>query len=347
MDGIQSTELDDRILKRRQTELAPKSDRKPASARTRKSVLSWTYERVKSGVGAADHYSRTHARFVFDDRRKGRPVVVAMLAGYKADLWPFVMPRFRASLPVADVCLVSPGKRSDELAALCQRESWSYLSTTLNDVALAQNVCYRLHDDAELIVKLDEDMFLLPSTLPVLLEEYRAIKSEGWVDPGFVAPMIPLNGFCYRSLLGMLDMLPAYEACFGPARLATSGLAVHNDPDAALWMWERTAPLADTERRLQRLPRQRLLCPIQFSIGLIVFERRFWEAIGCFAVHRQRLMTGQSTLGGDEAYICTRALEMSRPGVVTTAALAGHFSFGPQYAGMRTLLRDRPALFEA
>jgi hypothetical protein len=31
--------------------------------------------------------------------------------------------------------------------------------------------------------------------------------------------------------------------------------------------------------------------------------------------------------------------------VVTTAAIAGHFSFGPQYAGLKALLDRRPELF--
>jgi hypothetical protein len=312
---------------------------------TRAPVLARVYGALKNGLLSADVYSRLHDRVAFDDRRTGADVLVCMLAGYKPDLWRFVMPRFRAALPEADVCIISPGLRHEGLADLCRREGWSYLSTATNDVALAQNVCYRLHDGAKMIVKLDEDMFLLPDTITSLLAAYRDIKAEGVVDPGFVAPMIPLNGFCYRHLLEMLGLLDAYEAAFGRARLATSGLAVHTDPAAARWIWERTAPLAATAARLDALPRRVLLCPIQFSIGLIAFERRFWEQIGYLAVHRRRLLAGLNTLGGDEAYLCARALETSRPAVVTTAALAGHFSFGPQYAGLKALLDERPALF--
>jgi hypothetical protein len=315
------------------------------AAKARTPLVSRVYGRLKDGLIAADVYSRLHDRVVFDDRRRGADVLVCMLAGYKSDLWRFVMPRFRAALPKADVCIISPGLRRDDLADLCRREEWSYLSTATNDVALAQNVCYRLHDAAEMIVKLDEDMFLLPDTITRLLAAYRAVKEEGVVDPGFIAPMIPLNGFCYRYLLEMLGLLDPYEAVFGRAKLATSGLAVHTDPAAARWIWERTAPLAATAARLDTLEQHTLLCPIQFSIGLIAFERRFWEQIGYLAVHRHRLLAGLNTLGGDESYLCTRALETSRPAVVTTTALAGHFSFGPQYAGLKALLDERPQLF--
>jgi hypothetical protein len=310
--------------------------------KARRALLSRAYGTLKGGLSAVDAYSRLHDHSAFDNRRTGARVLVCMLAGYKPDLWPFVMPRFRAALPEADVCLVSPGKRSEELVELCRREHWSYLATATNDVALAQNVCYRLHDAAEMIVKLDEDMFLLPDSISMLLAEYSSIKAEGVVDPGFVAPMIPLNGFCYRYLLEMLGELDEYEAAFGRARIATAGLAIHTDPAAARWIWERTSPLSATAARLER---RRLLCPIQFSIGLIAFERGFWEMIGHFAVHRHRLFAGLTTLGGDEAYICARALETSRPAVVTTAAVAGHFSFGPQYAGLRALLDERVELF--
>lgn len=311
----------------------------------RKSPRSNLYDRLKHGRLVITAYSRLHDRFTFEDRRKGRHILVCMLAGYKPDLWPFVMPRFREALPEADVCLVSPGKRSEPIAELCRHEDWSYLSTRTNDVALAQNVCYRLHDAAEMIVKLDEDMFLLPDTISLLLAEYHAIKAAGAVNPGFVAPMIPLNGFCYQYLLEMMELLEEYEATFGKAQLATSGLPVHNDPAAARWIWEHTSPLAAMAEQLKQLGSRRLLCPIQFSIGMIAFERQFWEQIGYLAVHRHRLLMGLPTLGGDEAYICTRALEMSRPAVVTTAAVAGHFSFGPQYAALKAFLDERPELF--
>jgi hypothetical protein len=324
----------------------PRLPRKTSvSGTARAPVLSRIYGTIKGGLSVAGGYSRLHDRVEFDDRRNAADVLVCMLAGYKRDLWPFVMPRFRAALPEADVCIVSPGLRLPELADLCRREGWSYLSTATNDVALAQNVCYRLHSDAKMIVKLDEDMFLLPDTMTRLLTAYSDIKAEGIVNPGFVAPMIPLNGFCYRYLLEMLGLLDQYEASFGRAQLATSGLAVHTDPSAARWIWEHTAPLAATASRLDGMAHRTLFCPIQFSIGLIAFERRFWQEIGYLAVHRHRLLAGLNTLGGDEAHLCARAVELSRPAVVTTTALAGHFSFGPQYAGLKAFLDERPELF--
>jgi hypothetical protein len=52
-----------------------------------------------------------------------------------------------------------------------------------------------MHSAAEWIVKPDEDMLLLPGSIRDLVAEYPRIQAEGWVDPGFAAPMISPNGF--------------------------------------------------------------------------------------------------------------------------------------------------------
>jgi hypothetical protein len=319
--------------------------RQPKAPAARKSLSTRAYGLLKNGALAAQTYSKLNDRIAFDDRRTGARVLVAMLAGYKPELWHLVLPRLKAAMPEADVCLISPGLHNETLSKVCAEEGWSYLATATNNVSLAQNVCFRLHDRAEMIVKLDEDMFVLPETISELLAEYKRIKMEGRVDPGFLAPMIPLNGFCYRYLLEMLGLLEEYEAQFGTARLATAGLPVHTSPLAARWIWEHTSPLEGLAARLQGMKRQELLSPIQFSIGIIVFERTFWQEIGYLTVPRHKIAARMSTLGGDEACLCAAAMVYSRPIVVTTATVAGHFSFGPQYAGMSALLEAQPEIF--
>lgn len=303
------------------------------------------YGGLKRWASGVSRRLKISDHFHFEDRRCGAASVVCLLAGDKPELWPFAMPRLKSALSDSDVCLVTPGQRRTDLADLCRREGWSYLSTATNESSLAQNVCYRLHDDAELIIKLDEDMFLLPGSISALITQYKLIKGEGIVDPGFVAPMIPINGYCYRPLLEMLGLLEEYEALFGRARIAFSGLPVHDDPAAASWIWERTAPLEATAMRLAAMPARTLFCPVQFNSGLIVFERSFWEQIGRLPVLRRRLVFGVSTQGADEEYFCSKAVEASRPGVITSTVLAGHFSFDPQYPGMTSLLKQRPELF--
>ena len=303
------------------------------------------YGKAKLWCGLINKRLKSTEQFQFDDRRTGSPTLVSVLAGYMPELWPNVLPRITAALPPGDVCFVTPGMRQKELADLCRRQGWSYLSTATNDRSLAQNVCFRLHDKAELIVKLDEDMFLLPGSISALVDEYISIKADGVVDPGVVAPIVPLNGFSYRRLLELLGLLDEFEAQFGRARIGASDLAIVADPLAACWIWQRLGPLEETAARLAKLPLETLLVPVQFSTGFIVFERAFWEMIGRFPVRRRRLVFGVATQNDDEEHLSRSAVNTSRPCVVTSRVFAGHFSFGPQHAAMLALLKHRPEIF--
>ena len=140
--------------------------------------------------------------------------------------------------------------RNEYLGRSLPPRKWSYLSTATNDVSLAQNLCYRLHSDAELIVKIDEDIFLLEDTISTLVREHRLIKAKGVVDPGCVAPIIPINRFCYWHLLERLGWLDEYEARFGRARIACSGIAIQNDPAAARWMAGLASPAPASPSRM-------------------------------------------------------------------------------------------------
>ena len=73
------------------------------------------YGLFKDTAHKIDAYSRLRDRVVFDDRRRGSRILVCMLAGYKPELWPYVLPRFQRALPEVDVCLISPGLSSVEI----------------------------------------------------------------------------------------------------------------------------------------------------------------------------------------------------------------------------------------
>jgi len=299
--------------------------------------------RALTPSAGANWASRDH--HCFDDRSRKSKVLICFMAGYKPELWQYAMPRFSAAATQGDICLVTPGLRSDDLRKHCRTEGWSYLGTAVPDVSLAQNLCYQLHPYASMFVKVDEDMFLLPDTITKLLSQYHAIKADGVVDLGFIAPMMPLNGICYRPLLEMLGLLGDFEHRFGKARSAHAGLPIQDDPKTARWIWEKTAPLSATAEKLGRKPPVHLPCSIRLNIGMIAFERKFWRDVGYLPVNRRRLGAGLTTQGADEEHICGKAVTLSRPGVVTTAALAGHFAFNAQYESMLKLLKRRPKLF--
>jgi hypothetical protein len=304
------------------------------------------YDGLKQAVAHLQRWSNHHDRYRFENRAGGRTTLVLVLAGYKRPLWPYVFPRLSRGLPDgADVCVVSPGRDDSDLSELAARHGWSYLATRTNDVCLAQNIGLRLHPAAVLIVKMDEDMFVTARTVADCLAYYRHLEDGGIVRPGAVAPMINVNGVCTRHLLRRLDLLPAFEAAFGIAPVATTGTPATTDAAAARWLWSRTAPLEDTLAKLAGESEPSLMAPVQFSIGLVVFARSFWEAIGSFPVRRHQLLTGRTTLGADEEHFCRMAMAQARPVVICQHALAGHFAFGPQYAGMLDLLAEHPDYF--
>ena len=106
----------------------------------RGSVRPAVYGQLRTWVKAWSRQLKFMDKVQFDDRRTGSRVLVSILAGYKQELWPFTIPRLCQALPDCDVCVVSPGIFSEELAQLCRDRGWSYISTKTNDVGLAQNI---------------------------------------------------------------------------------------------------------------------------------------------------------------------------------------------------------------
>lgn len=318
----------------------------PTLVRQTRRLLRHSYDAGVSAIRSADNELRCRGRHTFVDRSSGAGTLVVVLAGYKHELWPAVFPRIEKNVPAdADVCVVSAGRRDHELADLAARNSWSYLSTAQNDVGLIQNVAIAHHPEAQTVVKVDEDMLLPERVIPDLVDFHGRLRSEGVVNPAFTAPTININGFCYRGLLAALGILQEFEALFGSAQIATRGIAATENVEAAQWIWERTGPVDHTAKILRERSPDLQMSGIQFSIGLIAFDRSFWDEIGHFPVYRHRLAVGKSTLGADEEYICRQAIFGGRPMVVAPHLFAGHFSFGRQYDGVLDLFRSQPALF--
>jgi hypothetical protein len=305
------------------------------------------YGRAKAVAMDVRRRSNLSDTYRFVDRRRNAATAVFVLAGYKPQLWPFVFPRLECAMPEeADVCIMTAGKQDDQLQALAEQNGWSYLATRTNDICLVQNIALNLHPAAERIVKVDEDMFVTRGTIRDCLDYYSTVKASGIVNPAFVAPTINVNGVCHRSLLERLDLLEEFETEFGVARVCTLGTALTDRADAAKWMWQKTAPLETTLDRIRDDGAPMLMAPVQFSIGLIVIERSFLEDINLLPVRWHMLMMKESTLGADEEYLCRMAVFFARPIVVCPHALAGHFSFGRQYAGMLQFLAEHPEVFE-
>ncbi|MDQ7997143.1 MAG: hypothetical protein AAGC76_14990 [Luteibacter sp.] len=271
---------------------------------------------------------------------KGRDIGIAVLAGYKPALWPLTLARIRRFAPAnAEVCVTTAGKHVPELAALCEQNGWTYLTTAANKTGLALNKVIEAHPAATRWFKLDEDIFVAEGFFEDMIAGYDALMREGSYRPGYCSPMLNVNGISYAGFLERLDATTAYHEAFGELRQAAGAVHAHYDPKAAEWLWRQTLPLDEVAQRIRggsggALQHARLI-GTRFSIGAIYFERNFWEEIGGFSSTWR-----QGILGVDETGLCEGCMLTSRPMFYLTNVLAGHFSFYPQEKAMMALIPE-------
>lgn len=306
----------------------------------KEAVYQWQMKRARHCLSALKANTEWNGRLpiqlrdasFFEDRSKGKEKLCMVLAGYKQDLWPSVFRRLKQTLPEdVDVCVLTSGLRSDELRQLCAENGWSYLATRKNNVCRIQNLAIYLHPAAAYIYKIDEDIFLTDGFFEGLYHAYQTAAQQSGYEVGFVAPLIPVNGYGYVRVLEKLKLTEDWEKRFGPA-IYTDGIhhhtAILERADAAQYMWGATQQeLRDIDQlnsRLQRQPLEYRVCPIRFSIGAILFSREAWLDWGMFPVD------WSAGMGLDEMWLARWCMLQSRAGIVSENVLVGHLGYGPQ-----------------
>jgi len=299
---------------------------------------------VEAVTGRALAVNNFRGRHMFIDRSRGSDRLLMVLAGYKPHLWDITLARLARHVPAdVDVCVVAPAVRPPALLDIAERHGWSLLSTRANYLALAQNLAIRAHRAARWVAKVDEDMFVGPGFYDALLDVYRHVQAEGRWWPGFVAPIINVNGYTYVNLLEELGLEQKYRERFGELIRASGQIPATNDPAAARWLWEHSLPFDDLVARFARRPLGYSTVPHKFNIGALLFAREFWERFGGFLVRPPA-----GALGMDETQICRRCVDLSRVMIVADNVFVGHFAFAAQDAAMREALPQlRPALMAA
>lgn len=288
---------------------------------------------------------RVKGTYKFENRKKNYNKMCMILAGYKPFLWDDIFGRISKYVPKdIDVCIVSSGLYSDELSAIAQKNDWSYLSVKQNKVSLVQNIAINLFEKAEFIYKLDEDIFVTKNMFTKMFETYKDAENKSTYRVGFVAPMMPINGYAHIRVLQKIGLLDTYEKKFGRAQhnWDPTGKFVVN-PDIAKFMWGETEEkLRDIDRLDDEFARQEMkysICSIRFSIGAILFSRQLWENMGRFEVKIG------NNMGQDEIQLCNYLLADSRAIIVSENTIAGHFSYGPQTNAMKEFYKDNRDIF--
>lgn len=284
-------------------------------------------------------------KVILFDNRKHSNVLLMVLAGYKEALWDNVFARLRKYINKEfDVCIVSSGIYNERLENIAKTEKWSYMHTSINNLCLAQNECIRLHPQANVIIKMDEDIFLTEDAIENMLNTLIKVECETGYTPSCIVPLINVNCVTYRRLLERAGMLETFQNQFGYAPI-TNGLHHNtwllNDPEVAKFMWKNI----DIDDKML-LDDSYDFCPVRFSIGLIVFLRSTWSEWGEFPVDLEADVEYKRIgLGSDEKRICEWSMMKSHPIVICNNALVGHLSYGPQTKEMMEYFKSNQDKF--
>ena len=281
-------------------------------------------------------------KYRFTDRGRGQKKLCLFLIGYKKALWPEVVKRFKLFVPEdVDVCLLSSGKYFPELERMAEENSWSYISTKKNNVCLIQNIAINIFQKAELIYKIDEDIFLTKGTFEKMENALRKGEETLPYKVGMAAPLLNVNAYGFYKILEKIGKLGEYEKRFGkPYMIAGQTTPIETDIEIAKFMWGADGTVPQIDVLNQSFPEGLIsVCPIRLSIGCILYKRSFWESFWRFPV-----VFGNG-MGLDETIAIGATAANSQVLVVAEDAVVGHFGYGPQTKEMMTLFESKPELF--
>ena len=272
-------------------------------------------------------------QYKFINRSDNRAKMCYILAGYKPFLFDVVFGRISQFVDDdIDVCVVSSGMYSQELFDICKNNNWSYLSIQKNNVSLAQNTVIRLHPFAKYLYKLDEDIFVTNGYFKKMFLNYECIVKDSDYIPGFISPLIPINGYCYLRVLDKLHLREYYSKTFErPHHAAGREYMIENNLKVAKFFWdgEKVPSIDEMNYKFERDKGGYSAAPVRVSIGAIFFTKDLWEDMGWLTVHR-----GTNDMGTDEEELCTYCMSKSKAVLVMENTLVGHLSFGTQNRGM-------------
>lgn len=312
----------------------------------RESVFTRNLYRLLKDIRDNRHYRiSTEVGHIFIDRRKNRKKLCMILAGYKPYLYEDVFARLVRYMPEEiDVCIVSSGLYSKELEKVAETQGWSYFSTEKNCVTLAQNAVILLHPFAEYIYKIDEDIFVTEYCFERMMEAFLKVEAEGEYNVGFVAPLLPVNGYGHLQILKKLGLKEIYEEKFErPIYASYSSRMIERSGAAARFFWgdNGIVPSIDQMSKLfGNHPFEYSACPVRFSIGFILMRRCTWEDMGMWKV-----LADNPCMGLDEEQICSYCITKSKAIIVAENAVSGHLSFGQQNEEMKQYYSEHRELF--
>ena len=272
----------------------------------------------------------------FINRSRSKNKLIIIVAGYKQQLWEMIFPRFKKYFNSEyDVCIVVPGKKNKQLASIAELNGWSLLETKDNKIALGQNLAILLHGQADIICKLDEDIFIGNGFLEGLEEALLKTEIDGRHKVGFVAPVMNVNGFTIHKFLERIGKSKDFQDKFGIVPYSCVDTPVWSNVSIAEYLWVNTHPFDKITELFFSDPYSILICHHRFSIGAILFRRKQWELMNGFTVSLP------GVLGMEEIDLCAWCNKNSQAMVIASRVFAGHAGFSGQINAIEKILKDR------
>lgn len=306
--------------------------------------LKYLVRVVKYAKDSLQGNGKFSSKYIFEDRRKNSSKMLYVLAGYKPYLWKDVFYRLKAFAPKdIDICVVSAGKYVDRLSAICGKNGWSYLSTTRNNICVISNIVLKLYVQAELVFKMDEDMYLTAGCFEKLEKTLYAIEEDGY-KVGVVGPVVPLNSYCLYTFVEEHKMLDEYRKNFGEiyhgSGIINSG-SFYSDSGVDSFIWNMTGNIDALSKEYDLKKSSYELCAVRYMIGFILYRKELWKNMHGFKV----------TLGkgsgeeGDEGQLISYCALNGRVFACVKNCLVGHFSFGGSEKSVLKLKNEHPEYF--
>ena len=283
-------------------------------------------------------------RYKFEDRSKNSDTLCMVLSGYKEFTWDIIFERIKKFADDdMDICIVSSGLYSQRLSEIAKENNWSYISTKRNCIPLIQNMALKLFPNAKYIYKLDEDIFVTKNFFKTVRETYDEVQEKGEYNVGFVAPILPLNGYAHVRLLKKLELYDYYEEHFEKVKYAAGpDRFIESNVNVAKFMWGENniiPHIDDLDQILHDMPFDYSASTVRFSIGAIFYHRDLWERMHYFKVDFTK------GLGMDEVQLCAFCINSSKAMIISENTVVGHLSFGSQNQEMERFFKENQNRF--
>lgn len=284
------------------------------------------------------------SEYVFENRKEDKAKLLYILAGYKLELWQDVSNRLKKYLPNdIDVCILSSGKYVEQLSKCAEENGWSYLSTSVNDVAIIQNIVIKLFEKATYIYKMDEDIFITRDCFVKMYGALLKAQNDG-VEVGFVGPIIPLhtNGHLFLKQFSLEEEYKKRIGvrCVPGGRWTNRGYATN--PRIPEFLWS-AGNIDELNKLIEKNGNKYIITPIKYAICFILFERKLYEDMGGFNVVPETRSAG---VNGDEGQIMEYCMHHCKCTIVAGNTLCGHFSYPDQEREMMRFKKENASLFE-